>query len=60
MGELSKLIGEEGERIALDFFEKIGWKSLVTNTTLQCSKPVLHKRKGTEKRTTHGIDLAFS
>lgn len=60
MGELSKLIGEEGERIALGFFEKIGWKSPVANTTLPCANPVLHKRKDTEKRTTHGIDLAFS
>lgn len=60
MGELSRSIGEEGERIALKFFETIGWKSLALNTTLSCLNPVNHKTGKSEKRSTHGVDLAFS
>lgn len=59
MGELSKYIGEIGEDIAKNFFEKVGWKSVIQNETIQCIHPQKHK-DGTRKRTTHGVDILFS
>lgn len=59
MGELSKYIGEIGEDIAKNFFEKVGWKSVIQNETIQCVHPQKHKDE-TKKRSTHGVDILFS
>ncbi|RYD85001.1 MAG: hypothetical protein EOP84_03870 [Verrucomicrobiaceae bacterium] len=59
MGELSKNIGDDGERIVLSFFKNLGWHNPVTNVDLPC---VLRKHHslGNRPRSTHGIDLIFS
>jgi hypothetical protein len=59
MGELSKNIGDDGERIVLSFFNQLGWPNPVTNYDLTC---VLKKHHiaTTRPRSTHGIDLIFS
>ena len=60
MGELSKKIGEHGEKIVLSFIEKIGWKSPSEGETLPCNKSATHQRKSNSVRKTHGIDLFYS
>ncbi len=60
MGELSKKIGEHGEKVVLNFINKIGWSSPSDGESLQCNKPEKHQRSGASPRTTHGIDLFFS
>lgn len=60
MGELSKHIGEIGEKIAEVFFEKIGWKNLLTNQTLPCIHHHKHALRNNSPRQTHGIDKLFS
>ena len=57
MGELSKRIGEEGERIVLGFFERIGWPKPSENEDLKCYSPREHKVGKEEK---HGVDLIYS
>lgn len=59
MGELSKKIGEQGEKLALQFIKKIGWAAPSDGETLQCNKSIKHQRKEGSPRTTHGIDLFF-
>lgn len=58
MGEWSKKIGEQGEDIVKYFFEElIGYKnSYRTNISINCNYSEQHKKKGAEKRLTHGID----
>lgn len=61
MGELSKKIGEEGERIVMRFFERIGWSPMANGIDLPCQVPEKHKKKESDSaRTTHGVDLGFS
>ncbi|WMB74823.1 hypothetical protein RA178_09585 [Shewanella oncorhynchi] len=59
MGELSKKIGEHGEKVVLEFIKIIGWTEPADGETLQCNKPNKHARKENSPRTTHGIDLFF-
>jgi hypothetical protein len=57
MGELSKRIGEQGERIVLDFFSRIGWPNPSEGEDLECYIPQVHKVGSTSK---HGVDLIYS
>jgi len=59
MGELSKKIGEHGEKVVLEFLKMIGWAAPGDGETLQCNKPDKHAKKEGSPRTTHGIDLFF-
>lgn len=58
MGELSKSIGEKGERIVKFIFEEIlGYNSLQENNSIDCIKGSRHKEPTAQKnKTTHGID----
>jgi hypothetical protein len=59
MGEWSKALGEEGERIASFVFEEIlGINSLQGRASISCSHPANHVRQESkgDKRLTHGID----
>lgn len=60
MGELSKKIGEHGERVVRNFLEVIGWVGAQEGESLVCSEPQKHQRKKDSDRTTHGIDLFYS
>lgn len=60
MGELAKKIGEHGEKVALSFFECIGWKSPSDGESVPCSDRINHERKKDSLRDTHGIDLFYS
>ncbi|WP_438710326.1 GapS4a family protein [Aquimarina muelleri] len=57
MGELSKKIGEYGEKVTLDFFKTVGWKVLNDGITIECVSPDDHNKS--EERGTHGLDLGF-
>ena len=59
MGELSKKIGEQGERIVLTFLKNIGWENTSVAIDLPCLINEEHKHNGTDGRTTHGIDGLF-
>jgi len=59
MGELSKKIGEQGEKIVKNFLEIIGWENSSHSITLPCSFDQKHKSEGTKKRVTHGLDGLF-
>lgn len=58
MGEWSKKIGEQGEDIVKYFFEElIGYRnSYRTNISIDCNHSDDHKKKGSDKRLTHGVD----
>jgi len=58
MGELSKSIGEKGEKISKFLFEEIlGYPNLESGITLNCIHEVKHKRHNSKGgRRTHGID----
>ncbi|WP_373059468.1 hypothetical protein [Zunongwangia sp. H14] len=58
MGELSKKIGEYGEKKVMEFLSLLGWQPIETGVTIECFNPSLHKRS--EKRGTHGKDLGFT
>ncbi|MEZ8687510.1 hypothetical protein AB6D53_07745 [Vibrio splendidus] len=61
-GERSKSIGEVGESIAENFFNKIGWGMPPKGVYFQCIKPKNHAlptAKNGEK-TQHGIDFQVS
>lgn len=59
MGELSKKIGEQGERIVLNFFKNIGWGDASLGIDLPCLLSQKHKHDGTNGRQIHGIDGIF-
>jgi hypothetical protein len=59
MGEWVKKIGEFGEQVVDDLFEKIGWIDAQKGVELICNKPEKHKISESG-RTTHGIDKLFS
>jgi hypothetical protein len=58
MGEWSKSIGEEGERINKFLFEEIlGVGSLVENISIDCVNGQKHQKANSKsERTTHGLD----
>jgi hypothetical protein len=57
MGELSKKIGEHGEKVVMQFLETIGWQPLETGLSFDCFLPKEHGRS--ETRGTHGKDLGY-
>ena len=59
MGELAKKIGEQGEKIVLNFFDLIGWENTSYAIDLPCVFNNKHKHNGKEKRKEHGIDGLF-
>ena len=60
-GELSKKIGEQGEALALSFFQRIGWAPIQTAIHIDCNEPDEHSLKKSQRgRNTHGLDILFS
>lgn len=59
MGELSKKIGEKGEKLVINFLNLLGWSDLPEGESILCIHPEKHKRTD-NNRTTHGIDLFYS
>lgn len=53
MGEWSKKIGDEGERVVVKLLDSIGWNHIEKNIDIKCATP----RHGDN---THGIDGVFS
>ena len=61
MGELSRKIGEKGEKLVCKFLSIIGWEDFQDDESISCHSPTNHKRPSAIKdRTTHGIDAFFS
>ncbi|MCL1129821.1 hypothetical protein L2748_08830 [Shewanella sairae] len=61
MGELSRKIGEKGEKLVCEFLSIIGWEDFQDDESIFCHSPTNHKRPSAKKdRTTHGIDAFFS
>ncbi|MFT4776601.1 MAG: hypothetical protein ACI9B7_000972 [Oleispira sp.] len=60
MGELSKKIGEKGEKLVSEFLTTIGWANFQDGESLSCHSAVSHQLKKDSKRTTHGIDIFHS
>lgn len=60
MGELSKKIGEQGEKIVLNFLDNVGWYNTSYNIDIPCSLNEKHKRKESKtQRVSHGVDGLF-
>ncbi|EIJ6618330.1 hypothetical protein LJK89_004803 [Vibrio parahaemolyticus] len=61
-GERSKTIGEVGESIAENFFNKIGWGLPQKGVYYPCIKPQKHALSTSKKgeKTQHGIDFQVS
>ncbi len=61
MGELSKKIGEHGEKIVLNFLAAIGWSNTSFGIDIPCELNDKHKKNTSEKpRTKHGVDGLFT
>ncbi|GGB42286.1 hypothetical protein GCM10011502_14520 [Oceanisphaera marina] len=61
MGELSREIGEKGEKLVSELLSVIGWKDFQDDESINCHAPSEHKRPSAIKdRTTHGIDIFYS
>lgn len=61
MGELSKTIGEKGEKLVTNFMELIGWQDFQSGEKVTCLHPEEHKLKSSKGgRQTHGIDIFHS
>jgi len=60
-GEISKKIGDDGERLIAEFFKRIGWERTQTQFNIDCANPHAHQRKEAKNpRQTHGADALFS
>ncbi|HHQ4473502.1 GapS4a family protein [Aeromonas sp. S41-2] len=59
MGELSKKIGEHGEKVVRNFITMIGWSAAQDGVSIPCEHGGAHKI-GNGDRNTHGIDLFHS
>ncbi|QRM45213.1 hypothetical protein [Rhizobium sp. BG4] len=60
MGELSKKIGDDGEKLIRNFLAMIGWERALENISIACMRPQKHATENQIKgRQTHGIDLLF-
>jgi hypothetical protein len=55
-GELSRKIGEEGERLARNFLARLGWKIAAENIDIACADPAEHE-KSEKREGTHGVDF---
>jgi len=61
MGELSRTIGEKGEKLVSEFLTIIGWENYLDDESITCHFPEKHKRPSAKRnRTTHGIDVFHS
>ena len=61
MGELSRKIGEKGEKLVTEFLSVIGWGDFQVDESIDCHFPEKHKRPSAVKnRTTHGVDVFHS
>ncbi|MFC5049562.1 hypothetical protein ACFPK9_02875 [Rubritalea spongiae] len=58
MGEKSKTSGEDGEKLASDFFNLIGWNANKKGLSIPCSDSN-HLNKDGNSRKTHGVDILF-
>jgi hypothetical protein len=58
MGELSKTLGELGERKVSYLMELVGWVPFSENETIICVNGIEHTEK-VEPKTTHGIDALY-
>ncbi len=56
-GELSRRIGEIGERLAQDFIKKLHWIPAEENIDIKCEYCTEHQKKEDTNRTSHGIDF---
>lgn len=54
MGELSKKIGEHGEKVVKNFLSMIGWNEIQDGVTIPCD------RGGEHDAQTHGLDVFHS
>jgi len=60
MGEESVRSGRDGEKIANEILNLIGWHSLSCNIDIDCSFPSKHKADNKNKFYRHGIDILYS
>jgi hypothetical protein len=60
MGEASVRSGQDGEKIAKEILNLIGWGSLSCNIDIDCSFPTRHKWRNKVKQGKHGIDILYS
>lgn len=61
MGELSKTIGEKGEKLVSEFLKVIGWVNYLEDESITCACSETHKRESAKNgRKTHGIDVFYS
>jgi len=58
LGENSKRSGEIGEALASALLDRIGWKNLMQNVSINCNTPA-HLNDAGNPRTTHGEDQIF-
>jgi hypothetical protein len=55
-GELSRRIGEEGEKLARSFIARLGWKIAADNIDITCANPLEHD-KPDNREGSHGVDF---
>jgi len=60
MGELSKKIGEQGEKLVIKFLSILGWGDFQEGESINCRYSKEHQRKKDSPRQTHGIDVFHS
>jgi len=60
-GELSKKIGEDGEKLARQFLRAIKWNIVAENENIPSLKPEEFKKATSQSpRKTHGIDFVVA
>lgn len=61
MGEDSKTIGEQGEKLVGKFLDILGWVGTQSGESIDCCNSDAHKRQSAKNgRKTHGIDFFYS
>jgi hypothetical protein len=60
MGELSKKIGEQGEKLVTNFLAILGWDGFQDGESINCRYSEKHQLKKNSSRKTHGIDVFYS
>ena len=58
-GEKSKSSGELGEKIAKNLLGMLGWQEKIESLSIDCVYLDGHKKEGTKKRISHGIDILY-
>ncbi|WP_339074135.1 GapS4a family protein [Teredinibacter turnerae] len=59
MGELSKFVGEYGEKVSEKLLEHIGWKSPESGIDIPCLNSEKHKLSENSSRREHGLDFLY-